>query len=299
MADIVESKTRTPKTPKPTKLCLNCGRVRDLESDYYTNRDWQEQLGKDLWCKHCVGKCATKEDIKKYFWENHREWNDRIWEIVLDKAKKALNTNITYQRSSETRQKAMLERLAAQQVPSVMGTMYRYVENGKDGQSLTYEDAISNGEIEQEENEDEKVYSDFFDGYFTKRDIEYLNNYYEELDHTFQFDNANLCDYAKKVCKASLQANKAQNDYAAGRCQLADVKDAVTLFDMLSKSANFAACKRKAQDTGNLTSWSETTLRLMTDKKVIARKIEWPEDDVDRVINNLRHTVTALGLDGI
>lgn len=98
---VIESKSRKAQ-PKQTKLCLKCGRVKPV-ADYYSNRSWDEQLGKDIWCKNCVNKCTTKDEVREYFWENHREWNERIWEAAQKKALALANTNTTYQKSSEDR----------------------------------------------------------------------------------------------------------------------------------------------------------------------------------------------------
>lgn len=299
MLDTVESKARKSKAlPKPERVCIKCGRTRELSDGFYVNRDWEEQLGKDIWCKECAGKCTNKEDIKEYFWENHREWDERIWQGAVKKAEKMLINNAMYQKSGDDRRKLILDRLAAQQVPTVMSPFYKYVDNSKSG-ALSYSDAKAKGQINDEPDEDEKVYDEFFNGYFTKRDLEYLKTYYAKLEEDFTFDNENLRDYAKKCARASLQADKAQDNYAAGRCSFADVKDALAQFDMLSKSANFAACKRKAGDASGLTSFSELTYKLETTGHTMQRQIKWPEDDVDRVINHLRHLATAMNFDSI
>lgn len=296
--DTVESLSRKSKAaPKPTRLCIKCGRVREMDG-YYSNRDWEEQLGKDIWCKECVGKCDGKEAIKEYFWENHRAWDERIWQIAAKKAEKLLVNNTTYQKSSEDRRVMLLERMSAQQVPSSMTPYYKYEDNSKSGYS-SYAEAKAKGAILVEEDDNEKTYNEFFNGYFTKRDLEYLQNYYKRLEEDFTFDNENLRDYAKKCARASLQADKAQDDYAAGRCSFADVKDALSQFDMLSKSANFAACKRKSGDSSGLTSWSEISYKLETTGHTMQRKIKWPEDDVDRVINHFNHLAAAMNFDSI
>lgn len=298
MLDTVDSKARKSKAaPKPTRACIKCGRMKDLDS-FYTNRDWEEQLGKDIWCKECAGKCTNKEDIREYYWENHREWDERIWHAACRKAEKMLIDNTMYQKSSEDRRKILLDRLAAQQVPLVSTPYYKYVDNSKSG-CFTYAEAKAKGEVRSETDENEKQYDDFFNGYFTARDLEYLRNYYKRLEEDFTFDNENLRDYAKKCARASLQADKAQDDYTAGRCDFANVKDALAQFDMLSKSANFAACKRKAGDASGLTSFSELTYKLETTGHTMQRQIKWPEDDVDRVINHLRHLATAMNFDSI
>lgn len=298
MTGTVDSKARKSKAaPKPTRSCLKCGRTKELDS-FYTNRDWEEQLGKDIWCKECVGKCTDKEGIREYYWENHRQWDERIWQTAIKKAEKLLLDNAMYQKSSEDRRKLILDRLAAQQVPIVATPYYKYVDNSK-SDCLSYAEAKAKGEVRSETDENEKVYDEFFNGYFTNRDLEYLRSYYKSLEEDFTFDNENLRDYAKKCARASLQADKAQDDYAAGRCDFANVKDALAQFDMLSKSANFAACKRKAGDSSGLTSFSELTYKLETTGHTMQRQVKWPEDDVDRVINHLRHLATAMNFDSI
>lgn len=299
---IIEAQPRngvTKKDPRgDTKLCIHCGRNRQLK-EFYTNKDWEEQLGRDIWCKSCVGKLSTKQEVQEYFWDNHREWNEKIWLQAQKKAESMLTSDKTYQNSSDARRKVLLERMTAQQVPTYMSMHYKYVDNTKNGKAVTFAEAKASGEFDPSPEEDDKQWSEFFNGYYTKRDIDYLNGYYQKLEEDFNFDNESLRDYARKVCKASLQADKAQDDYAAGRCPFSDVKDALAQFDMLSKSANFAACKRKAGDTSGLTSWSETTLKLETTGHTMQRKIEWEEDDVDRVITSFMHLAKSLGLDNI
>jgi hypothetical protein len=107
-------------------------------TDYYVNKDWDEQLGKDVWCKDCVNRCTTKDEIREYFWENHREWNERIWDMAEKKAEALAANNITYQRTTEERRRLILERLTCQQVPVYMQTQYKYVNNGEDGKTISY-----------------------------------------------------------------------------------------------------------------------------------------------------------------
>lgn len=296
MANTIESKSRKDK--KQTKMCLKGGHIKDI-TDFYVNRDWEDQLGRDVWCKECVNRCATKDQIREYFWENHREWNDRMWETAEAKALKMLSTNAVYQQSSDQRRQTMLQRLAAQQIPTIMGTVYKYVENGKDGKSLTYEEAKANGEVEVEEDPNEKVYSPEFDGYFTPRELDYLSAYYQELFDQYDLDTINTKDYAKMTAVASLIANKTREDYRAGRCSFAELRDALAQFDTLSKSGCFSPSNRKRDKVAGLTSWGEAALKLETSGHGDMRKVEWPEDDVDRCIKSLSHIVASLGLDSM
>ena len=302
MSKIIESIERPAKqstvTTKPTKMCLRCSQVKE-NSEFYANKDWLDQLGKDIWCKECVNKLASKDEVREYFWENHREWSERIWAAAKNKATKLAANNLTFQKAKEERRKSILEKLTIQQIPSVMclPTFYKYIDTDKDGRSLSYEEAKAQGVLVEEEDEDDRIYSKEFNGYFKPSELEYLNNYYSGLENDFTLDTENLRDYARKLAKASLQADKAQDDFMAGKCDFNVVKDANTLFDMLSKSANFAACKRKPGENGGLGSWSELTLKLESTGHPCIRKIEWEKDDVDKTLEEFRYIVEALGLD--
>ena len=296
MANTTESKPRKPAKKPQTKLCLHCGRVKQL-SEYYQNRDWEEQLGKDVWCKDCVNRCTTKNEIREYFWENHREWNERIWEMSVKKAEALAANNITYQKTTDERRKLILDRLACQQIPTVMQTQYKYIDPSKDGKTISYAEAKANGQIVEEVDPNIKIYDKDFNGNFTPSQLVYLRNYYKHLDDDFDLDTENLRDYARKLSKASMQADKAQDDYAAGRCDFSVVKDALGQFDLLSKSAQFAACKRKPAESNDMNSWGEMVLYLETHGHPCVTPVKWEPDDVDLAISELGHIVRAIGLD--
>jgi hypothetical protein len=119
------------------------------------------------------------------------------------------------------------------------------------------------------------------------------------LESDFELNDISLRDNAKKLAKASLLVDKVQNDYMAGRCDFSVVKDAVAQYDLMMKTGNFAACKRKPGDKGGMGSWAELTMKLETTGHPCTRKIEWPKDDVDRTIEEFRYIVESLGLDTV
>ena len=242
----------------------------------------------------------SKDNVREYFWENRREWSEDMWNIASRSAEKRLASNVVYNQSNEAKRKVLMERATIQCIPMLMEKHYKFMKLNPGEEHVHYVEAVTMGKILAEPDDPNiKRYSEFFNGYFNQRELEYLTNYYNKLEEDFTFDNENLRDYAKKCARASLQADKAQDDFAAGRGSFADVKDALAQFDMLSKSANFAACKRKTGESSGLTCWSETTLYLETHGYCKENKVEWPEDDVDRVVKALQHTVKALGLDSV
>ena len=296
MATNLETKSR--KQPKQTKVCLRCGKVFPI-TDFYANRDWVEQLGHDGWCKECYSHCSTKDEVREYCWANNREFSDRIWNAAMSRAEKQASLNQTYQKASDDRRARILERLTCQYFPAVMTTMYKYVDNTKGGKVLSYQEAKDNGEVIEEIDENLKYYSKEFNGYFKKHEIEYLENYYNGLQEDFELTDTNRRDIARKLAKASLQVDKAQDAYMAGRSPLSDVKDAVSQFDLLSKSGDFAACKRKPGDNSGMNSWSEITMKLESSGHPCTRQIEWEKDDVDKTIEEFKYIVQSLSLDTV
>jgi hypothetical protein len=294
------SKTRNA-APPVTKICSKCKQTRNL-TDFYSNRDWTDQLGKDIWCKDCVSKCATKDELREYFWENCREWNEKLWSSSRKKAELAANKNKTYQKAFPETQKNILDRLTCQNVIKSMQINYKFEDHTNNIEVQTYQDAKEAGHVldenPQEQDPNVKVYSEFFNGFFKQDELKYLEDYYHQLSDDFELSDVNLRDTAKKLAKQSLICDQIQDKYAAGKATIADVRDAMTLFDLLSKSGNFSASKRKPGDKGGMGSWSEITFYLESNGHPMTRKIEWPQDDIDKTIEEFRHIVEALDLSG-
>ena len=298
----VLSKSRG-KPPAQTKLCLHCNHTKPL-SQFYANRGWVEQNGKDIWCKSCVSKCMTKDSLREYFFENNREFTDDLWNNACKLAEQQCSKKVAYQKANEERRQVLLEQVACSIVPSIMQMVqnYKYVDNTKDVHTNSYQEAKENGKIIDipiKKDSNIKSYSQEFNGDFKPAELEYLENYYRGLEADFELSDTSLRDNAKKLAKASLLVDKVQNDYMAGKCSLQDVKDAIAQYDLLMKTGNFAACKRKPGDKAGMGSWAEIAFYCETNGHPMTRKIEWPKDDVDKTIDEFRYIVTALDLDTV
>ena len=293
------------KPPAQTRMCIHCGQTKPL-SNFYSNKDWVENNGKDAWCKQCIAKIRTKDEMRRYFWENNRMWKENVWENALKQAELQAAKSTVYQKSNEDRRQVLLESIACPIMPQLfkLAQNYKYEEHKKDVNTNNYDEAKESGKIVEFESskakdKNLKVYNEFFNGEFKPVEIEYLENYYKGLEADFDLSDTSLRDNAKKLAKASLLADKVQNDYMAGRCSLQDVKDAMTQYDLLMKTGNFAACKRKPGDKAGLGSWAEIAFQLESTGHIMQRKIEWEKDDVDRTIEEFRYIVESLGLDTI
>ncbi|MBP5423849.1 MAG: hypothetical protein J6Y78_15540 [Paludibacteraceae bacterium] len=293
------------KPPAQTRMCIHCGQTKPL-SNFYSNKDWVENNGKDAWCKQCIAKIRTKDEMRRYFWENNRMWKENVWENALKQAELQAAKSTVYQKSNEERRQVLLESIACPIMPQLfkLTQNYKYEEHKKDVNANNYDEAKETGKIVEFESskakdKNLKVYNEFFNGEFKPVEIEYLENYYKGLEADFDLSDTSLRDNAKKLAKASLLADKVQNDYMAGRCSLQDVKDAMTQYDLLMKTGNFAACKRKPGDKAGLGSWAEIAFQLESTGHIMQRKIEWEKDDVDKTIEEFRYIVESLGLDTI
>ena len=177
---------------------------------------------------------------------------------------------------------------------------YKFEDHSGDINVQSYEDAKEAGHITSESEEKDpnvKTYSEFFNGYFKQDELNYLEDYYKQLENDFELSDVNLRDTAKKLAKQSLICDQIQDKYAAGKATIADVRDAMTLFDLLSKSGNFSASKRKPGDKSGMGSWGELTIYLETHGHPMTRQVEFEKDDIDKIIDQYRHITKAIGLD--
>lgn len=290
------------KPPVQTRICLRCGQTKML-TNFFANKDWVENGKKDMWCKQCLAKIRTKDEMRRYFWENNREWKENVWENALARAETQAAKSTVYQKSNEDRRQVLLESIACSIMPELfrLTQNYKYEDHKKDPNANNYDEAKESGRIiESRSTKDKnlKVYNEFFNGEFKPAELEYLENYYKGLENDFDLSDTALRDTAKKVAKASLMQDKVQNDYMAGRCSQQDVKDATAILDLLMKTGNFAACKRKPGDKSGMSSWSELTLHLETHGFLCDKMVQWPKDDVDRTIDEFKYIVEAIGLEG-
>ncbi len=297
MAQTLAKPRKTAKKPPATKLCLHCNHVRNL-SEFYSNRDWLAQAGKDVWCKKCIGQIQTKDEMREYFFENHRKWDEKIWDNAYKKAKYAASQNEKFMKLPEGMRESFLEKMTCEQVPGIMQIHYEYIDNSQDININSYKEAKEAGQIVEEESKPKdanvKTYDAFFNGDFKPAELEYLQNYYNELFEQFDLTDIAMRDNAKKLAKASLTADKVQNDYMAGRCSMQDVTNANAFYNSLMTMGNFAANKRKPGDKTGLSSWAETTQYCETHGHPCIKKIDWPKDVVDTALDGLGYIIESM-----
>lgn len=288
------------KKKVPSKLCLKCNRVLPL-GDFYPNKKWTAQSYRDTWCKECATKyCKDQETVKQYCFENNRAWKDSYWDSAMKKAQRILATNADYidPKTTSTKRRELEEINAAKQffTQMNMANVYSYVENiSKDGNCIL---PMSELEEAQNSHKEELVYNHTWRGSFTASQIQALEEIYEQYEEDFVLDNVSMRDYARKVAKASQNADIAEDRMRRGEISASEYKEIQRIFDDLSKSSNFAACKRKPGEASGMGSLGDIILKLEVNGDLNFNGFTFPEDDIDKIIKDFRHTLTAISAEG-
>jgi len=208
-----------------------------------------------------------------------------------------------YLKGTKTKQKELEDKTTCKQFYSIMNLsgMYYFSDNiGKEGAYQEFDPDSMDGTVSQPEHardDGELVYDKTWNGMYTQREIDYLNDYYTRLEEDFVLDNESIRDYARKAAKASLDADIKYNKMRHGQASANDWKESQAVFDNLSKSANFAACKRKPGEQAGMGSLGLLIQKIESTGLLQTQKVSFPEDVYDQIINDYRHIVAAIGLD--
>lgn len=279
-----------------SKLCIKCNRILPLEK-FSANKQWASQQYRDAWCTECVSSfCKDEATVKEYCYYNNRKFKEKAWEAAKKKAAYDLNSNkVWLNPMSSPEDKAREESLASARAFLILKNMpyaYEYEEN------LRVADETREAVIHEITPENEKPYYDkVWRGWFTHDQVEMLNDIYAKYEEDFVLDNVNIQDYARKVAKASLNADMAEDRMRRGQGTPTEYKEAQKIFDDLSKSSNFAACRRKPGESSGMGSLGEIILRLETQGYLDENPYTFPDDEVDKVIQAYQYTLEAIGME--
>lgn len=278
------------------KRCVRCNKTLPLD-EFFPNKLWASQLYRDAWCKNCAKEFVhTREDVGKYCFENNRKLTDKGWDAARKKAQYLLSNNKKWIDPATPKEEMdrIEQEATAQAFFYVMNlsSIYEYEENlrvvGNTRETVVHEYA---------DPEDKPRYDTTWRGWFTPTEITMLEDIYAQYEQDFILDNVNIRDYARKVAKASLNADIAEDKMRRGQITAKEYKEAQQIFDDLSKSSNFAACRRKPGENTGMGSLGEIILRLETDGFLNSNPYKFPDDEVDRVVHDFEHTVQAIGAD--
>jgi hypothetical protein len=134
-----------------------------------------------------------------------------------------------------------------------------YMKNitSKDYNNLTWKNSVfeRSPERPREDNApkpEQAKWNNEWQGEYTEEEIKYLNDYMEGLKKDFDISTVNHMDYAKEIAKTSLLKSKAYSIMLKDPSDdnIKAYKGVVSMFDILSKSAQFAESQRGANDVG-------------------------------------------------
>ena len=285
-----------PKRKIASKLCIRCNRILPLEK-FSTNKLWASQQYRDAWCTECTREfCVDEETVKQYCFQNNRKFKEKAWEAAKKKAAYDLaNNKVWLNPLTPPERKAKEESLANARAFLVIKNnayAYEYEEN------LRVTDSTRDEVVHEFSSEEDKPYYDkVWRGWFTKDQVEMLDDIYAKYEEDFVLDNINIQDYARKVAKASLNADIAEDRMRRGQGTPTEYKEAQKIFDDLSKSSNFAACRRKPGESTGMGSLGEIILRLETQGYLDENPYIFPDDDIDKVIAAYQYTLEAVGME--
>lgn len=298
----------TTLKPKPEKkktnnmkMCVRCKKTIPVGM-FYTHRDWEEQRGRDAWCKSCVAAHAVnKQGLQEYCYYNNRLFSDEAYANAMTRAPYDMATNPVFTNEKST-QKDKDEEMAKVIVRGYLSIMnlrafYKYFPNISADNAGNVRPLPESTEVAvpDEMMGSQVVYSEKWWGHYTKRELKYLEDYYAQLATDFPMDTGSVRDYAVKIAKQSLIVNELQERFKKGEVKIGEVQDAIRIFDTLNQSSNFSESRRKASDTGGLGSFGELVYKIEQSGKLENRLSNFPPDDVDMLRNDMRHTFVALG----
>lgn len=220
-----------PKEPKvicQNRNCNSMGRYLP-KSNFYSSRNIS--IGNHPYCKECVNKSIDIDNMQ----------------TVYD-ALKILDT-------------PFIKDVWTEALSDASGNYIdKYLELINNTYKARYADSRFSNSIFESEFEDAetldkdtntRIWSNEWQGYYTKQELAYLDDYYKDLQNDFKIITRNHKDYARKIAQASLAMNDAYNamrDNPEDKEAANAYNTAAANFDKLSKSAQFAESQRGAND---------------------------------------------------
>ncbi len=128
----------------------------------------------------------------------------------------------------------------------------------------------------------EAVYSKFWEGTYTKQELDVLNNMLAEYEADFDIPDVHTRNMFKKVVKLSHMQDKATAKAAEDPCKenFDNLEKLTKMMNTLSDSVKLNLAKRSSNDRGGFTDLGSLIARVES-TGALMRQQEFPEDDVD------------------
>lgn len=296
---MAKRKIMKDKTTGFTMTCNKCSKKLALDQ-FFANGQNKLFYFKDCWCKTCVRKYAKDMNtLKEYCYFNNRLFSEGLWQEAEKYIDNSLEKDEKLKKITDMdkRKEYLMERIVCYYFSKMNLTQwYKFVDNTlKEDVVIELEEQKKQNKkitkLQQEIKDEEKTYSKKWRGYYTKKEVDLLDDYLKGLEDDFEITNINHKDYARKTAQASLNMDMAFADMMAGKAG-ADkrYKEAKEIFDSLCQSAKFSAKTRSENDNSGFGSLGELIKKLEY-SGFAQTKVEFEKDDVDKISDDFRYTL--------
>jgi len=220
----VGKKTRTLNKKIPKKMvcqnleCTKAGKEQSSINFYNTK---SSLMPKYPLCKECVNKSIVPNDLQT------------VYKVLKD-------MNIGFIKN-------IWEKAYESNPDSVFPNYMRMINSLPQYEDIKWSDSQFEYENNYSIDSDGMIYSTEWVGTYSQADLNYLEEYLKSLKKDFKIITRNHIDYARKIAKASLAMDKAYEEMVNGGSD-ARYKTMKSIFDDLSKSAQFAESQRGVND---------------------------------------------------
>lgn len=282
------------------KKCAKCGRMLP-RAKFYPNKDYKRGFLADRWCKDCANKCKDELSFREYMLENNRAWSRALWHEAESRAYTDGDVVAAIEGTDGEKRERILAERTVQAALKLMnqGRYYKYVD---------YESADFDVDVKAQMEADKAaikesaqpngsvtVYSEKWQGSYTQAEIERMDRDFENIVKVRGIEDLIGEDYCRKFVKQSVIVDQLQERVRNNPTKENDqqYKNAVANLEALSQAAQLAPRYRKADSSIGLGSFGEF-VKAMESNNLLTVRPEFPPDQVDGIIENLRHTIQAV-----
>lgn len=282
------------------KKCARCGRMLP-RAKFYPNKDYKKGFLADRWCKACADSCKTELAFREYMVENNRGWSRLLWKEAENRAYTDADVVAAIEGTDGKERERILEERTVQAALKLMnnGRYYKFVDYEATNFEVDVKAQMEADRAAQRESIDPQgavtTYSEEWQGSYTKSEIERMNRDFENIVKVRGIEDIIGEDYCRKFVKQSVIVDQLQERVRNNPTKENDqqYKNAVANLEALSQAAQLAPRYRRADSSIGLGSFGEF-VKAMENNDLLTKKPEFPPDQVDGIIQNLRHTIQSV-----
>jgi len=301
-----------PLIIKPIGLkCEYCGKTK---KSHHFNRCIFNKTGYEVYCKECKNSLVTdKQELIEYLEMNNMRFSEELWNESEEWIRHHMDLRLEgVEELPEDINEKVMKKIVNRyySVKGLNGNKIGYHpddkarddENKKVFDNISPDDEIftNDGGIIQKRKRKVNVPVEYIDYGLEKKwgknynqeEYEKLEGFYQDMKANFEIETAAHIDYLKKICKVSVQMDKALEENNI------DVFQKLSgIYDKLMHSAKFTAVQRSAADkTGGLNTFGEFIARIEKEGFIPMFHSDEPMDIVDATIDNLKKYTRELVL---